>query len=124
MPNELSTLRAGKKLSGKEMVEVVQESYPKFDKTLLSKCENGDSYGVDLRKDAVKALYERFDPEGLVRRKRKKDGHRLTCSIRCRLEPDVYKKLMAQIHQDGYSTVQAWLTAQVLAYINARSDDP
>lgn len=121
MPNELSALRADKKLSGKEMVEVVQESYPKFDKTLLSKCENGDAYGVDLRKDAKEALYQRFDPEGLARRKGKKDGHRLICRISCRLENEDYEKLKLLVTRAGYLTMQELLTSLVLDYIRRES---
>lgn len=121
MPNELSVLRTEKKLSGKEMVEVVQESYPKFDKTLLSKCENGDAYGIDLRKNAVDALYERFDPDRLTRRKRKQDGHRLTCRISCRLENEDYEKLKLLVTRAGYRTMQELLTSLVLDYIRRES---
>lgn len=120
MSNELTALRADKKLSGKEMAEVVQESYPKFDKTLLSKCENGDAYGIDLRKNAMEALYKRFDPEGLARRQRKKDGHRLTCRISCRLENEDYEKLKLLTARAGYRTMQGWLNAMVLNYIRVK----
>lgn len=34
-------------LKRKELLEIISRKYPAFDKTLLSKCENG-KYGVDL----------------------------------------------------------------------------
>ena len=44
--------------------------------------------------------------------------------ISCRMDGETYKKLIGQIRQDGFRTVQDWILDQVLAYINARSDDP
>ena len=51
-------------LPAKDMVAVVQELYPKYDKTMQSKCENGDDYGISIRPDAMKALYAKFAPNG------------------------------------------------------------
>ena len=79
--------------------------------------------GVRLQGDADKAIFQRFDPEGQFKPKRV-DRHRLPCSIRCRMDEETYGKLLAQIHQDGFATVQDWLWDHVQAYINARSDDP
>lgn len=61
--NELRELRLKKQLPAKEMVEVVRSIYPKFDKPLLSKCENGGVYGVQLKADAMKALRVAYCPE-------------------------------------------------------------
>lgn len=63
--NELRCLRVDLGLPAKDMVAIVQTLYPKFDKTMQSKCERGDEYGVNIRPDAMKALYERFAPERL-----------------------------------------------------------
>ena len=80
--NDLRDLRVQKQLPVKEMVEVVRALYPKFDKTVQSKCENGSSYGIVLRPDAMEALYKRFAPEILEgRRLARKERHRLTCRI-------------------------------------------
>lgn len=56
--NELRALRIDLGLPAKDMVAVVQGLYPKYDKTMQSKCENGDDYGISIRPDAMKALYE------------------------------------------------------------------
>ena len=100
------------------MVAVVQAIYPKYDKTVQSKCENGDAYGVSLRPDAMAALYAHFAPELAEGRKAaKKDAHRLTCRISARLETADYEALQRLIEAEGYATTQDWLTATVRRYI-------
>ncbi len=92
--------------------------YPKYDKTVQSKCENGDAYGVSLRPDAMAALYAHFAPELAESRKTaKKDAHRLTCRISARLETADYEALQRLIEAEGYATTQDWLTATVRRYI-------
>lgn len=117
MAEELRELRLSCQLPAKEMVEVVQGIYPKYDKTMQSKCERGDEYGIQLRKDAMKALYTRFAPEQL---KKKGDRHKYTCRISCRLPDDIYQQLQEQIMTDGFQTVQDWLTYQVKKYLSER----
>ena len=79
MAEELRELRLSKQIPAKDMVAVVQQIYPKYDKTVQSKCENGEIYGVSLRPDAMAALYAHFAPEVVEQRKAaKKDAHRLT----------------------------------------------
>ena len=111
---ELKDLRTAKNIPAKEMVEVVRGIYPKYDKTIQSKCENSKLYGVELKRDAMKALIDKFAPE--YNRIRKSDGHKLKCRIHCRLEDLEYEKLMRNIRADGYTTVQDWLTAVVKRY--------
>lgn len=116
MKFDLKTLRQAKNIPAKDMVEVVKLIYPKYDKTIQSKCENGDLYGVSLKKNAVEAIVNRFAPE----LKAVKDGHRLKCKILCRLEDDVYKSLLINIKYDGFNTVQDWLTYVVKEYNNRK----
>ncbi len=118
MSNELKDLRIMKQIPAKDMVAVVQELYPKYDKTVQSKCENGEAYGIALQPDALQALYEHFAPDVLEARARSRHGkHRLTCKIMARLETDVYEALQLLIKADGYNTVQDWLTDVVQCYI-------
>lgn len=115
---ELRELRLSKQIPAKDMVAVVQAIYPKYDKTVQSKCENGDAYGVSLRPDAMAALYSHFAPELAESRKTaKKDAHRLTCRISARLETADYEALQRLIEAEGYATTQDWLTATVRRYI-------
>lgn len=123
--NELNALRIEKKIPAKDMVAVVQTIYPKYDKTVQSKCENSELYGTILAPDAMKALRSAFDPEGeAAARARRKDRHRLTCSIRARLETPVYEALQQLIEAEGHATAQEWLTEKVKAYLAERGGAP
>lgn len=123
MNDELRSLRLDKDLKAREMVAVVRRLYPKCDKPLLSKCENGDTYGIDIRTDALEALYAEFAPERLAARRRKKSGgHKLTCQISARLTDAEYAALQRCIRADGYTTMQAWLTDTVRAYLKSKGN--
>ena len=122
-PNELRELRTSRGLAVKEMVAVVQGLYPKYDKTVQSKCENGDAYGVTIRRDALKALYMHFAPELLEPKKQTRHGqHRLTCRISARLENSTFAALQQRMQADGYQTFQELLTALVLRYVEGDAD--
>jgi len=119
MADDLRGLRLTKQLAAKDMVAVIQELYPSFDKTMLSKSENGEKYGVILRRDAMNALIERFAPEDQEAiKKRRRGGHRLTCKATCRLEDDDYALLQRLISDAGYDTTQDWLSDLVKLQIS------
>lgn len=132
MANELMELRVSQDIPAKDMVEVVRAIYPRFDKPLLSKCQHHELYGVDLRADAMDALREKYpaptvatpiDADGADEASNpKRDTHRLTCRISCRLEDDEYEALLRYIKADGYDTMQAWLAYTVRRYIKRRAD--
>lgn len=115
--NELRSLRVELGLPARDMVAVVQELYPKYDKTMQSKCENGDDYGISIRPDAMKALYAKFAPGGTKTSRRKKDRHRLTGRITCRLEDADMEALQQRMKADGYATAQELMTALVRQYL-------
>jgi len=110
---DLKRLRTSKNIPARNMVDVVKAIYPKYDKTVQSKCENGAVYGVCLRTDAMEAIVTKFAPE---LKTKKKDSHRLTCRISCRLEDAEYRALQQNIKADGYTTTQDWLTDVVKRY--------
>ena len=119
--DELRNLRLSKQLPAKDIVAAVQKLYPSFDKTMLSKSEHGDRYGVTLRRDAMDALIDEFAPEAKKAIKRQRDGrHRLTRKIMCRLEDEDYTTLQQLIKADGYATMQDWVAARVTAYISEK----
>ena len=121
--NDLRDLRVRKQLPVKDMVEVVRELYPKFDKTVQSKCENGDAYGILLRPDAMDAVYRRFAPDILEgRRLARRERHRLTCRISARLENADYAALQQHLKADGYATMQDLLTDLVRRYLKEKED--
>ncbi len=119
--NDLRELRISRQIPAREMVAVVQKIYPKYDKTIQSKCENGDAYGIGLRPDALNALYTAFAPEAIqATGNRKKERHRLTCRVSARLEKTDYERLQQLIKADGYSTMQEWLAWMVKQYIQRK----
>ena len=124
MNGELRKLRLETKTPAKEMVKVVRGIYPKYDKSMQSKCERGDEYGVQIRPDALNALYKVFAPEKMEREepKPKSSGHRLSCRISCRLEDEIYADLVQYIKADGYKTMQDWLSDVVSDYISSKKN--
>lgn len=121
MSNDLQSLRLSHSIPARDMAETVQQIYPRFDRYLLSKCEASEVYGVQIKTDALKALYQKYAPGEWEKRKRR-DGHKNQCRIYCRMDEATYKSLIAQIRQDGFKTVQDWMLDQIQAYINARCE--
>lgn len=97
MKNDLRVLREEHGVTSKEIISYVQNHYPRFDKTLLSKCV-GDGYGVQLDPTIVKELYQHFAPKAA---KRKEDAHRWKDRITCRFAPDEYKALTEMAESNG-----------------------
>lgn len=121
MANELRDLRVSKNLPARDMVKVVRELYPKYDKTVQSKCENSEAYGVSILPDALEALYQHFAPERLQAPTPTKHGkHRLTRQISCRLSDGDFEALQQQIRADGYTTMQDWLSEMVRQYLERK----
>ena len=119
--NDLKSLRVKKRIPTKDIINVVQQLYPKYDKTMQSKCENSELYGVSLTPDAMNALYDAFDQgRETAPSAPKKDRHRLTCAIRARLEKPVYDRLQQLIEAEGYATTQDWLTDKIIAYLREK----
>lgn len=120
--NSLRALRLEKNIPPKEIVEVVREMFPKYDKMLQSKCEHSDTYGIELRKEAMDAILAKYNPEQLEAIKRKRrGGHKLTKRISCRLADDEYDKLIKYTHEDGFDEMQAWLTFIVRKYLKSKA---
>lgn len=115
MSEKIRIFRAKKSLKGSDVVEVVQELYPRFDKVMLSKCENGDLYGVDLRRDAMKLLVERFAPER-AENAATRDYHSQGYQIRCRI-PESERRQLQQALTANHTTIQSWMRGIIRNYI-------
>ena len=134
----LRELRTSKEIPGKEIVKVIKSRFPGYDKMLQSKCENPAKYGVGLVPEAMSLIIETFAPELLTvsaeapdeetvaedkpraAPKRRGDTHRLKRRLHCRLEEEDYDALMEYIHDEGFDTVQAWLTYMVRKVLKER----
>lgn len=118
--NDLKELRDASGVSGKEMVAEVQRLFPRFDKTTLSKCI-GEGYGIQLDPDAMKMLYERFAPDLLlVKQRRKKDHHRMTDRITCRFKKVEYAALQQAAEASGLTIQQMVRGLVVSALIDSQ----
>lgn len=121
MDNKLRELRVTHGINAWDMVDEVQKRYPKYDRTLHTKCERGDEYGVELKDDAMLAICERFMPEECTKKPKKRDSHRLTYRIYGRLTKTAYTALQRQIKADGFDSVQSWITYAVQRYLSESS---
>ena len=98
-------------IQAQEIVSVLREIYPGYDKTIQSKVENSDKYGISLTPAAKKAIRQKFSPND------HHGQHRLTKRISARLTDSKYQDLMNAIDIDGFVTVQEWLTYIVDDYL-------
>lgn len=120
MADDLRSLRLSQKIPAKDMVAVVRELYPKYDKTIQSKCENGDIYGIQLRPDAMAALLKAFPTEATEAPcKPKTERHRLTHRVSARLGNEEYGALQQYLKADGV-TMQQWLASVVKDYLASK----
>lgn len=100
--SDLAALRKYSKVNAVQMVEVVRGIYPRYDKMLQSKCENGKKYGVQLRPDATRALIQRFAPELLE--KPRKPNRKKSKRIQARLSDAHYEQLQQHLRLSGQTT--------------------
>lgn len=116
MSSNLRDLRLKFSIPSQDMVDVVRAIYPKYDKPLQSKCEAPEVYGIELRRDARKALFQKYDPEGWEKHKRHTDGHRFKNRVQCRLDDETYRHFVAKYRADGFKTAQDCLVDLIRAY--------
>jgi len=111
-------LRVENQLKSNDIVAVVQKHYPSFDKTMLSKCERGDKYGVSIKPNVMDAIIEELVPDSQEAIKRRlRGGHRLTCKVTARLENEDYAVLQQLRERNGYLTMQDLISDLVQTYI-------
>ncbi|MGN0787086.1 MAG: hypothetical protein ACI4OB_06810 [Christensenellales bacterium] len=119
--NPLQYIRTVKQIPAKEVVEFVRGLHPKYDKTLQSKCERLEDYGVELETEAMIAVVEAYAPELLIEKPtavRQAENRRLKCRISCRLEDELYAKLLLTLKAKGFMTVQDWLHEMISIYLS------
>lgn len=97
-----------------EIVSTVQRLYPGYEKTLHSKCKNGEKYGIMLRPDAMAAVVTQFAPE--LRTTARRDVRTKPRRIQARLSEAVYGALQQALRAKGV-TVQQWIEDLALTLI-------
>lgn len=116
----LKELRQSQGISAKDMVAVIQQVHPRYDKTLQSKVESGE-YGITLSPEAMERVEQEF-PE-IKTSKRSGDRHRLKCRLSTRLPDAEYHALCAAAQADGYATLQECIMTLIHRYLDGRGGE-
>ena len=103
--NELKLLRESAGVSATEVAGALQPMFPKIDKTVISKCEHQDSYGIALTKKAMRVLREKYPDAAraaaIAVRGRKADRHKKRRNITVRLSDEEYAVLQQRLKSKG-----------------------
>lgn len=110
--SELSIFRCAAGLTALEVVRLLKPHFPLIDKTVISKAEHGDLYGVELNHKAWEILKEvypiAYNKAKNKAQKRKADRHKKTRRLSVRLSEDRFLQLQQQMQAEGL-TAQEFL---------------
>lgn len=115
---QMKEFREGRNLSQRDIIDVVQESAPGFDKYLLSKVERPEKYGIRLLNEIEQTLVEAFPqtaPEP-----RKPDRRKNPCRLYCRVGKRMYGQLQRALQADGFKTTQDGLVYIISKYLEGK----
>lgn len=118
---QMKEFREGRNLSQRDIIDVVQESAPGFDKYLLSKVEHPEKYGIRLLNEIEQNLVEAFPltaPEA-----RKPDRRKNPCRLYCRVGKRMYGQLQRALQADGFKTTQDGLVYIISKYLEGHKED-
>ena len=118
---QMKEFREGRNLSQRDIIDVVQESAPGFDKYLLSKVERPEKYGIRLLNEIEQTLVEAFPqtaPEP-----RKPDRRKNPCRLYCRVGKRMYGQLQRALQADGFKTTQDGLVYIISKYLEERDGE-
>ena len=116
-PDALREFREAAGIPAGDVVRAVRGTFPGFDKSLLSKVEHSDRYGVQLRNEAVDAVLALAPGALVAHRRAREDRHKLPCRIYCRVPESLHALLQQRMRADGYHTMQDLLADLVQKYI-------
>ena len=110
--SELSLFRCAAGLTALEVVRLLKPHFPLIDKTVISKAEHGDLYGVELNRKAWETLKEAYpiaySKAKSKAQKRKADRHKKTRRLSVRLPEERFLQLQQQMQAEGL-TAQEFL---------------
>lgn len=116
---QMKEFREGRNLSQRDIIDVVQESSPGFDKYLLSKVERPEKYGIRLLNEIEQNLAEAFPPT--VPEARKPDRRKNPCRLYCRVGKRMYGQLQRALQADGFKTTQDGLVYIISKYLEGHN---
>jgi len=117
---EVKNFRELRGLMVGDIVAVMKEQYPKYDKHLHSKVERPEEYGVRLVNDAERLLEEAFAET--APKPRRPDRRRLPNKVQCRLSKAEFDRLQHALKADGFDTIQAGMTHVIRFYLGGKAD--
>lgn len=115
---QIKEFRESRKLSQRDIIDVVQESAPGFDKYLLSKVERPEKYGIRLLNGIEKNLLEAYPQT--APQPRKPDRRKNPCRLYCRVGKRMYGQLQRAFQADGFKTTQEGLVYIISKYLEGR----
>lgn len=115
---DVKQFRMERGLPAKQIVSVMKEQYPKYDKALHSKVERPEQYGIRLVCGAEKLLEAAF--AGTAPAAPKRENRRLPARLQCRVSRTDYRRLQLAFWSDGFGTMQSGLAHIIHAYLERR----
>ncbi|MDD2429692.1 MAG: hypothetical protein PHQ85_08930 [Eubacteriales bacterium] len=115
--NPLRTFRIMNNIPAADIVSAIRSKFPRYDKTLQSKCERTEVYGVQLAVEGAEILSRTFKPINGPFQAKTPDRHRFTRRISCRLPEDVFCELQLYVQSEGHGTMQDWLSSKIHMYL-------
>lgn len=116
---QIKEFREGLNLSQRDIIDVVQESAPGFDKYLLSKVERPEKYGIRLLNGIEKDLLEAYPQT--APQPRKPDRRKNPCRLYCRVGKRMYWQLQRALQADGFKTTQDGLVYIISKYLEGHN---
>lgn len=112
--NPLRKIREDTGAAPAKIIEIVRRRHPKYDKTLQSKCEHTELYGVELAKDSFDDVKRELTPEEAKREAWIRQGrHKLNDKVSCRLSEEDSERFREIVRQSGDGTVQTYLAGMI-----------
>ena len=125
--SELSLFRCAAGLTALEVVRLLKPHFPLIDKTVISKAEHGDLYGVELNRKAWEILKEAYpvacNKAKNKAQKRKADRHKKTRRLSVRLSEDRFLELQQRMQAEGL-TAQEFLERELERIATAPFGEP
>lgn len=112
--SRLKAYREAVGASPADIVAILTARFAKYDKTLQSKCENTDKYGIEPCKEAFDLLDTHF------KRTKRATRHRRQKRVMCRLSDEDYADFKAAIEESSYPTMQAYMERSIKRFIKRK----
>lgn len=130
----IKELREDSGAMAKDMALVIRDKFPKFNRQLLSQCEQWDKYGVVIHPDGLRAICDAYDlkltaapdipitVEGEAPAPKKVENRKLGRKVTFRVTNGDFEVLQKRVQEDGFESVQAWLYSKITELLGGAVD--